>query len=439
DFKPKEKDVVQNIQYRFLISDKFVGFEQTGKCSDVHENLFMLYTSSKPIRRGVHRTRKSALECMLLATNYRNFSELDSEKRLKLVDQQLDELADFDFTLCSQECWDIQDPKMFLDQDQYFDPKHMIRLLEYLFSCRILLLSRDDFIHPHHIQGYLRWKTDPSQPIVILYEHYGSEADEATYPQCEWIQLTDSSEAQLVYESIYKDYLNALETRLPRPLPTELFFLEQFAPEYKPIEQHIDFYGKVYAINVVDDSNKKLTLFLDNYRLPPFTTLPKATVGYYSQRVSSNFSDNRKQIQINDYLMNIYNRPNTTSTLEQYESLRTQVDLLVENARQIYAKRLMSGKDPNDWNFVEVKPTAVIQYSKYLFSESEKVFVPNKETKDRLIFSLRLFATRFQTALMQYPNLQDKIPFKYNSVHDFEPQENAIIVDTSSTIRWFSN
>jgi len=98
----------------------------------------------------------------------------------------------------------------------------------------------------------------------------------------------------------------------------------------------------------------------------------------------------------------------------------------------------MSGKQ-EDWSFIQVKPNSVIRYSKYLFSPSEKVFVPNDETRERVIFSLKLFATRFQNALMQYPDLQDKIPFKYRSVHDFKPQDNAIIMDNSSIIRWFSN
>jgi hypothetical protein len=439
DFKPREGDVVQNIQYRFLISDKFVGFEQTGKCSDIHENLFMLYTSVKPIRQGVHRTRKSALECILLATNYQEFNQLDSESRLRVIEQQIEILRSKDFTQCSQECWDVQDPKMFLDSDQYFDPKHMIRLLESTFNCRIVLLSRDDFIHPQHIQGYLRWKITNEAPIVILYEHYGSEADEATYPQCEWIRLLDTPEAQSVYEWIYRDYLNALETILPRQLPSETEFLQMFAPNYTPIEQHIDFYGKVYAFNVSTSTGKKLTLFLEDYRLPPFTNLPKATIGYYSNQLSTNLIGNRKQVQINDYDMYIYSQPPVNRILDQYETLRNQVELLIENARQLYAKRLLLGKDINDWSFIQVKPNAVIRYSKYLFSESEKVYVPNEDTKERVVFSLRLFATRFKMALMQYPELQDKIPFKYRSVHDFDVQSNAVILDSSSTIQWFSN
>jgi hypothetical protein len=137
--------------------------------------------------------------------------------------------------------------------------------------------------------------------------------------------------------------------------------------------------------------------------------------------------------------MYVYNQPNDTSMIDDYEITQTQVELLLENAKRIYAKRILLGNNISDWDFIQIKPNAVIRYSKYLFSESEKVFVPNEQTKERLIFSLRLFYTRFQNTLIQYPNLQDRIPFKYRSIHDFEPQDNAVIIDSNSTIRWFSD
>lgn len=427
DFVPSERQEVKNIQYRFLISDKFVGFEQTGKCPSDIDNLFMLYSDSKPVRKGVHRTRQSALECVLLITKYKNFPELDSESRLRVLESELKRLEQMDLTICAQECWDIENPKTLIDSDRYLNPRYLFRLLETVYGCRIVLFSREDFIQPNHIEGYLRWSTNSTYPVVMMYEHMGSEADQATYPQCELILL--EKENPSVSEWIYKDYLSSLstiQTTRVKAFPSEEFFVNGFLPEYTITEQHIDFYGKMYALNVRDPSGKYWTLYFEQDRFPVLKNIPKTTVGYFSER-------GKRMFQLNGYSIRILEK-RELSLLEQYDQTRKQMELLVENAKRIYASR-----SREDWSWIEVNPNVKLDYSKYLFSSANRVVVPNEETKRRLQYYLRVYSTRYRSALMQYPTMKNIIPFQYRSIHDFEEQENAVIVEIPVEIRWFSN
>jgi hypothetical protein len=427
DFVPKEKEQVKNIQYRFLISDKFVGFEQTGKCPSDIENLFMLYSNAKPIRKGVHRSRQSALECVLLTTKYKNYHELDSASRLSILDEELERLKEMDLTICAQECWDIEDPKSYLDTNRYLDPRYFIRLFETVYNCRIVLFSREDFIHPEHIEGYLRWNTVSKTPIVMLYEHMGSEANKANYPQCELILL--ENEDPSVSEWIYKDYLSSLDTVQTQPLPSEKYFTDGFLPD-KIVGQHIDFYGKMYALNIQDKNNKITTFYFDKQRFPILTGVPKTTIGYYSEQ-------GQKMFMRNGYSIRVFPK-SEPSLLEQYNQTRRQMELLVENAKRIYANRIAEDSG-QDWNWIEVNPKIKLDYSKYLFSSSERIIVPNSETKRRLQYLLRVYGIRYRMELMNYLNMKNIIPFKYRTIHDFEEQENAVIVDISVQINWFSN
>lgn len=427
DFIPKETQQVKNIQYRFLISDKFVGFEQTGKCPSDIDNLFMLYSDTKPIRKGVHRSKQSALECVLLATKYKNFHELDSGSRLSILEEERKRLQKMDLTICSQECWDIEDPNSLIDSDRYFDPRYLIRLLETVYDCRIVLFSRDDFIHPEHIEGLLRWNYNSKNTIVMMYEHMGSEANQATYPQCEIILL--EKEEPSVSEWIYKDYLSALDTVQSHSLPSEKYFVEGFLPDMI-VGQHIDFYGKVYALNMKDQNNKITTFYFDKQRFPVLKDVPKTTIGYFSEQGQKLFMKNGYSIQVLP--------KSEPSLLEQYNQTRKQMELLIENAKRIYANRV-SQKQEENWNWIEVNPNVKLDYSKYLFSSSEKIIVPNSETKKRLEYYLRMYRIRFSLGLRNYLNMKNMIPFSYRTIHDFEEQDNAVIVSVSVQINWFSD
>jgi hypothetical protein len=431
DFVP-QVNPVQSIQYRFLLSDKFVGFEQTGKCPDMINQLFVLYTAAKPIRKGVHRSLRSALECVLVATRHNNFDQLASAERLTELDRQFQIIQGLGNTnpIYAQECWN-KDFTQVVANDVYFDPRYLIRVLEHLYKCRIVLLSRDDFIQPNHIEGYLRWKSTKEYPIVVLFEHYGSEANEASYPQCEWILLETSDDQAM--ESVFTAYLASLETITRLPLPEETQFVQMI--RHTIDKQYIDFYGKVYALRLRKSDKTTFTVFFDHDRFPVLANIPLAQKKEiaYTRQVTRYVFDNR-------YAAHTRTRPIVDqSQLQIYDKIRLQVELLFEHAKRIYAQR--ERLDQEDWSFINVStPTAVpTEYrSKIVFNNDTNIIVPNEETKNRLIYSLKVYGIRYRALLEQYPTL-NQIPFQYRTVHDFDSHPNELVLGSDSEIHWFSD
>ena len=78
--------------------------------------------------------------------------------------------------------------KKIEDPEEYFDPKLFIHLLEIHFNCNIFLFSRENngqIIIPRNMQCYYKMKN--KNRCIFIFEHLGSRADDATYPQCELI------------------------------------------------------------------------------------------------------------------------------------------------------------------------------------------------------------------------------------------------------------
>lgn len=445
DFKfTKETQTVEQIQQRFLISDKFVGVKQTGKCSDEINQLFMLYSKYRPARKGVHRTKLSALECILTGLNVDGFQKENSEDKLAILTRELERIKKVNIDLCAQECWNLEHPETLLDEETYLEPRYFIRLLEYAYRCRLVFMNRTNFIHPNYIQGYFRWKHQEARPILFIYEHYGSEADQATYPQCELIEL-DSVVSEIpsaVAEAIYKIYLETLQTVTPVPSVLEESFIEYFESEgFVITEQHIDYYGKTFALNVQMPNKTPLTLFLEHTRMAPLV-VSRATEYYPHSGSLGRFvvSGNRARARIAnlDFYVLIGEKP--ASLLESYERTQLQVSLMLENAKRIYIQRLEENiPESKVWDFIQIASGRVEEYSKFFFTDADTIYVPNRETRKRLQYALRLYTTRYPTEAKQYLNTDLVFPFKYKSVQDFDRQENCILAENNNLIHWYND
>jgi len=424
------------LQHRFLISDKFVGLDQTGKCSDEIQQWFKIYLPNEsPFRKGVHRTPRSALECVLVKLDVNGFSRKGSSARLKQLEEEWERLRSFKLELCAQECWNLPNPEEFLRNPEiYFDPRYMIRLLEYAYQCKIILVGRTDFIHPNYIQGYLRWAPNPDYPVVVLYEHMGSESDEAEYPQCEILDIKDPKGD--VFQQMYPDYLKSLETieiqreRLESTIQDTAFF-NALNVEYDLLAQHIDFYGKVYAINVQRKTDSVLiTLFFKNHRVAPMH-IPATNQIYYVPKRSDT---PQSIVRIGQFDFAVYTRniSEPLSRLNQYDDLKMRTRLILENAKRLYALS-------RTFDFIRVSPeeAQTQRYSKYTFIDSKTLVVPTNEFKTRLINALKLFETRFGTKLRLYADA-DVIPFEFQTVQDFDIQPEVIIAPVTDIINWFS-
>lgn len=426
--------------YRMRQKDRsFVDVDQTDKCPDLISELYQLNSLVAPVRWGVHRTPLSALECVMFALNHNGFRAVPLEQRPAVVEEeyvQLFQRFPYANELCAQERWD-QPPTAVPPPtaDTYFDLRHWVRLVEEAYSCHIVLLDPKDFVRYPTVQGRWVWSRVTHLPVVVLYEHSG--VSRASYPQCEWITFTEDLDPMLVEHRYVDTY--ALEASGSVPALQVEYDSLRVAFESAQLEldsQHIDYYGKVYAWNVKRNGTT-LTVFFRHIRVPPLH-LPRASEVFFGRLDEWAVGEAGVQqfIRLGTFECAVYTQPHVESARERYDFTRVQVDLLTENAKRLYAQRVETGQSPDDWSFIRVNlDQAYRPLNRFLFDSSNTVYVPNTQSKTRLEYFLRLYRRRRYVEWLAYLSATT-IPFTYQSVSDFQVQENAIVLENTQLADW---
>ncbi len=244
------------------------------------------------LRHGMHRSKSSFLDCVLTANG------INGIQHMTKVDERLEEVAKIreqlatpkHAALCRQEMYDstIEDiVKDIKDPDVYLDPRLYVTMLETVYNCQIFLFTsaRDGGTMeiPRFKEGY--YKTKRTVPCVAIYEHWGSEANQAKYPQCEMIMkwnATGTRDWEVMFEpdDQISIGLEAIEAKLRsaytlgKHIPDTSFpaldRLRKITPPKSVVTilgQGIDSYGKCRAILV---KYKKVTATLLTSPMPPF-------------------------------------------------------------------------------------------------------------------------------------------------------------------------
>jgi hypothetical protein len=425
--------------YRARQKDRsFVGVDQTDKCPDLIRELYQLNSLVAPVRWGVHRSPLSALECVLYALNYNGFRTTPVDDRLGVVEQEFARMfATFPYAneLCAQERWDQPITAGPPSSELYFDLRHWVRLVEETYACHIVLLDPSDFVRFPTVQGRWVWTRDTRLPVVVLYEHYGSTR--ASYPQCEWIVYTDDLDPTLVEHRYVDTYAREAAGSVPALEVDYTSLIQSFREaQLEPESQHIDFYGKVYAWNVTRNRTQ-LTIFFRHIRLPPLH-LPRATDVFFGRvdEWAVGESGSQQFLRLGTFECAVLTQPLAESARERYQFTRVQVDLLTENAKRVYAQRVDSGQALDDWSFIRVNlDEAYRPLNRFFFESDGTIYVPNAQSKARLEYFLRLYRRRRTTEWMEYLSATT-VPFKYQSVSDFQEQENAIVLDNDHIADW---
>jgi Family of unknown function (DUF5757) len=162
--------------------------------------LFFTQANTQPdtrvvMRYGVSRSPNSFLECVLRA--------LSMDRDVAFARR---ELANSNVQVAMQEMYadDVQSIVDYLsDETLYLDPLKVIRLVEWVYRCNIVVFTKDKTSNgqlsvPHHTHGYCTYDRDLALPSIFVYCHYGAEMDLLEYPQCELIfQATPDVEDQI--------------------------------------------------------------------------------------------------------------------------------------------------------------------------------------------------------------------------------------------------
>lgn len=396
-------------------------------CSDRVTDLYLLNGFVAPLRRGMHESPQSALECVLYALDVDGFRALTLENRKLKVEQEFDRLPvayPHYLALCAQEAWD---QVQFPTAEEYFDLRVWIRLVELAYRCRIVMLSPDDFIFPRHVQGRWMWTPNRDTPVVVVYEN-GTRIGP---PQCEWVTLPDTvaSTEAAQQERFVAQYALEASGSMSRLVAPETLFPALNEEKFQLESQHLDFYGKAYAWNV-RRGRTRYTFVFRQIRLPP-VHVPRST------QVFTGRPGNETYFQLGAHAVRVYTEAFPDSLLEMYDRMRVQVGLLLEQAKFVYARRCDAGMAPTDWSFIQVGD-AVDAYrlrNRFFFENTETLIVPNLATKERLQFVLAMFRRRQEAKLMEYTNATT-VPFPYRTISDFQTQEGAVVMGNQRVIRW---
>ena len=412
---------------RFLITDKIVKFNQTGKLPQKLEDFFKLVGSPRAIRRGVPRSPSSILDCILCYTKDK-FKEKTEQERLKFIGTIRNvfgkSASEVNLLLCKQETWNLtteQVKNILSESTKFIDASLFFAFLEQTFQCRLVVFTKDDFKPPYYNHGYIHHPTSGTWPIVILYENIGGEAQHAEYPQYELVENIQNTQA--IYDLYLQSFVNYT---IYNGQAIELQYVDipsTFKTDIK--EQFIDAYGKVYALNVRTTEYKDdVTFFLDLPIAP--LKKPLATRVYYTH-----YGPYKGVLNVNGQnISGIFKQDESKqSVLEDYIFIRKQVKLMMENAKYI--------KSIRDAIQYKINPQKVT-YSDKQWMSNKKLVIPNELLSEKLNFGLKVFGNHHKEILNDYKNLS-YIPYKYENILDFNKDSKYIVAESGHYLPQESN
>ena len=256
-------------------------------------------------RIGMNKTINSLLECVLVANNIIPRS-VEPKQRAPLLESARLKLATIQNAMaCKQELYNLSINEI-IDQIKStgynLNATEFVHLMEEAFKCDIFIFESNNkdtngsLIIPKHIQSY--YKSKPRRQTIFIFQHTGSESDNAKYPQCELIVRTSINKKTQQKTEITSfafhdpivvklwDIFLKLNRSFIFNVMTPSFNLANFH-KLNINSQIIDIYGKCRVINASlsfgPNSNNFITMISDP--IPPFAAI-NATVVYRASLVN---------------------------------------------------------------------------------------------------------------------------------------------------------
>lgn len=227
------------------------------------------------VRVGVRRSKHSFLEAVLVAKKIININDENNN----VVEKFIDELSEEVFIASAKQeqfSLSVDEIRRKL-RSECVIATEFVHMLEERFECDIFIFSSErmvdgEIIIPPHSQFYV--KTTPTRDTIFIYQHMGSESDNADYPQCEIISqvftkkgmvtdfVTTFSPDNLLVQKMFTVFninnrtFSSNEVLVPLTLK-----------KLNIISQFVDSFGKCRMITVLFD-NEMGTLMTTP--LPPF-------------------------------------------------------------------------------------------------------------------------------------------------------------------------
>lgn len=268
-------------QQELITTDKILGSDKYGTLPENLQKLFEVLdtdTNYRYIRIGVNRNQNSFLKAVMVGLHEQTgILDLNDDQRDATILQIRKELASKNISsMARQSCYDITPNQLqqnLNNPEIYMDPKFYSQLLEGYFDCNIFLFNREKMFLPRFTQSF--YKQHRTTACIFIYEHWGSESDNAKYPQCEliirWnVKKKDDTQFFFPYENKISRNMNKVFRLLNESYALNKKIAETIFPIPNDIQvssQKIDSYGKTRCLNILY-KNKYISVLTDP--LPPF-------------------------------------------------------------------------------------------------------------------------------------------------------------------------
>jgi hypothetical protein len=286
-----EKDTASHI----ITTQKFI---TPGRFGVLPKDIISFIHSIDPInlyyRKGSLRTVDSVLDVLLYARKkeYEDYSVNEKYKTIKMTKEKMVKLIKENNIKYFQESYNVNMIQI-LNENGYINPHIFLPVLEYIFDCNILIFKRDErypdgiLSCPNFDKEYLLFEPDKQRKYVLIYEHMGSETDNAKYPQCEIIfkYKENTLYPTFKYNSFIKNIINCFK----KLYPVKIFKnINNIFKKYNIVSYSVDDFGKTVYI-IVKYKNKIIHLITNP--LPNFSLDITQTVLSFSK--FENFNDTK--------------------------------------------------------------------------------------------------------------------------------------------------
>lgn len=421
-------------------------------------------------RQGVLRDKNSFISCILNATKN---SKLNPEKlRKEFIKPEF-------ISCCKQEMYDYTEEEiieLIKNADEYFDPKLFIHILELYFECNIFLFTYENngkLILPRHTKGY--FKNENNNRCIFIFEHMGSQADKAEYPQCEIIvKQPDINKKDTIDIFNYDDkesqyvikYFNKINTSYI--LNKYITFNNLNLPWNKLIlkSQVIDSYGKTRIINILYEDKYvsiltqpiqplKLVISDKIYKTNTITAINLLKNLEYNKKSIREIKDNGTLKEIKFIIGNIDAKiliddnliiDKELSILNEYNKFKKLSRYMVEYLYWLFSNYLLKNdiKEINDEIFVNFKDEYIEINPDYIYDNdiipktfsmnnssimlNNKLIVKSEDVLKRLFYILRLSIIRNYDNIISYYK-KNMIDNYYIDIIDFSYYNNQVIIE----------
>ena len=422
-------------------SSKFLKAGEVGTLPSNLEGLFKTFSQLQFLRIGIDPTPKSFFSCIAKAMN----------KSTSGINENY-------FTMCRQNAHDIliEDLyKNFKDKDYYIDPSIYYRAFEEYFKCYIYIFSRTEngqgcIIRPRYKHFLLRYKNDPKRPIVLIFEHMGSEIDNATIPRCELIIGVNINKEQIYnFQGVFANEIDNIYTQTlnwefksfnSNNIDPTLLFPNIVAQSFDP-------YGKVRVL-VIKHAGGFIRVITDP--LPPLPVKEVIGYGNNTKEAIQKFIKSDSNIKVLnfteiiytiEYKGLIYTLPygiSDQSKLQDFNKKQRVARYLQEYIYFMYS-RYINPREPNVDEINDFLKKNTIVKENYVYPDiprkfnlngkymsGGKLIVPSLETAQRLGYGLEMYILRNRQGIKNYAN-NELIQEYYLDKNDYTSQKESII------------